>query len=70
MLNLPLAHGALGWWDEIFVALAIGIFIVMFLAPMLNTSLRRGRDEPIEARGATPKQTSTAEQPPDTFRLE
>jgi hypothetical protein len=70
MLIVPLAHGALGWWDEIFVALAIGIFIVMFLAPMLNMTLRRGRDESPETSESTPRQTPKADQAPDTFRLE
>lgn len=70
MLSVPLAHGALGWWDEIFVALAIGIFIVMFLAPMLNTTLRRGRADSPEASEIAPRQTSQADQKPDTFRLE
>lgn len=70
MLTLPLAHGALGWWDEIFVGLAIGIFIVMFLAPMLNTTLRRGRAESLEASESASKTEPKADQSPDSFRLE
>ncbi|MFN7209738.1 MAG: hypothetical protein ACK4P1_05000 [Aggregatilineales bacterium] len=70
MLTLPLAHGALGWWDEIFVALAIGIFLVMFLAPMLNTTLRRGRAESVETGESAPKISPKADQSPDSFRLE
>jgi len=69
MVSLPLAHGALGWWDEIFVALAIGIFLVMFLAPMLNTTLRRARDESAEMRDSAHK-NAPSERASDTFRLE
>jgi hypothetical protein len=69
MVNLPLAHGALGWWDEIFVALAIGIFLVMFIAPMLNTTLRRARDESAEASDSAPA-SGPSERASDSFRLE
>ncbi|MCS6871868.1 MAG: hypothetical protein NZ571_10470 [Anaerolineae bacterium] len=70
MLNLPLAHGALGWWDEIFVALAIGIFLVMFFAPMLNTTLRRARSQSSEMNDSASQDTPSSENTPDTFRLE
>jgi hypothetical protein len=69
MVSLPLAHGALGWWDEIFVALAIGIFLVMFLAPMLNTTLRRARDESAETSDSA-RRSAPSERASDTFRLE
>jgi hypothetical protein len=69
MVRLLLAHGALGWWDEIFVALAIGIFLVMFFAPMLNTTLRRVRDESAEVSDSARK-SAPAEHTSDTFRLE
>lgn len=65
----PLAHGALGWWDEIFIALAVGIFLVMFLAPLLNTALRR-TDNGAQAANTTPDAAPPTENTPDTFRLE
>ncbi|PJF35444.1 MAG: hypothetical protein CUN49_10550 [Candidatus Thermofonsia Clade 1 bacterium] len=70
MFSLPLAHGALGWWDEIFVALAIGIFLVMFLGPMLNTALSRLRGESRLTADAPLREPHKAEGPADTFRLE
>jgi hypothetical protein len=69
MVSLPLAHGALGWWDEIFVALAIGVFLVMFLAPMLSTTLRHARDESAETSALSHK-NAPSERAPDSFRLE
>jgi hypothetical protein len=65
----PLAHGALGWWDEIFIALAVGIFLVMFFAPLVNTALRRTRDDS-QTASTSPDAAPPTENTPDTFRLE
>ncbi|GAB4548834.1 MAG: hypothetical protein OHK0023_12540 [Anaerolineae bacterium] len=52
-----LAHGALGIWDEVFLILAIAIFVVMLVAPTLSTWVRRTFPQ-----GAQPRQD---EPPPE-----
>lgn len=59
MISLPpllLAHGALGIFDELFLLLALGLFVVMLAAPVIASLLRRGGQtvntplsEPIDA---------------------
>lgn len=45
MISLPpliLAHGALGIFDELFLLLALGLFVGMLAAPVIASLLKRG----------------------------
>jgi hypothetical protein len=62
-----IAHGALGYFDELFVLLAVGIFAVMLVWPIANAWLRRDEEE------ETPTAEAESEKPantPDHFRLD
>lgn len=63
-----LAHGALGVFDEIFLLLALAIFLIMLVVPSAVALLRKGRggtvstpDKPMPG-GETPER--------DHFRLD
>lgn len=72
-----LLHGALGPLDEIALLLAVGIFALMLIAPLVNTWLRRDSQShqlPMP-EGATPDGPAQAEPDPapntdDHYRLE
>ncbi len=64
-IPLPLAHGAFGSWDEIFLVLAAGVFVLMLLAPIVLTWLREHRHSASEAAAQSepsPEQTDSSEQ--------
>jgi predicted lipid-binding transport protein (Tim44 family) len=67
MMGEMIAHGTLGIFDELFLLLAIGIFIVMLIAPVALTALRKGKPEnPAPVPG---EPTEPAGQP-DRYRLD
>jgi hypothetical protein len=49
-MNLLLAHGALGAFDEIFLFAVVGILVVMFVAPSLGAFFGKNQadDQPEE----------------------
>ncbi len=73
-LNVPviLAHGALGWWDEIIFAGVVVIFLVM-----MGISWVRSRSQPPEFDATRsdespvdPARPSTNDEQSDRFRLD
>lgn len=72
---IPLiAHGPLGPFDELFAILAVAIFLILFLAPLVRVWLtRQAPDGSATEEPAAPEQASTPEAQPkraDRFKLE
>ncbi|MBE7512140.1 MAG: hypothetical protein HS103_04915 [Anaerolineales bacterium] len=70
MIIFPLAHGALGAFDEVFALLAAGVFILMFVAPTLNALLKGNKGEGKAKTTNDPTMTAPPNDDETTYRLD
>lgn len=75
-MNLPiiLAHGALGWWDEIiFFSISVIFLVMMGRSWLKSRDMEPDLSDENESGVADPSATPThaeSEQPSDRFRLD
>lgn len=65
----PIAHGALGPFDEILIVLALGIFVVMLAIPPLLTWFKNRQNPTPTTDQISPTEAATPEKT-DHYRLE
>jgi hypothetical protein len=67
MWTIPLAHGALGGWDELIPVIIVGIFtVIMIVAGLIS----RRNDQTTEEKSSTGNAADTAEKPDTHYHLD